>query len=391
MEPSPVLAGKGQSSASRLEIRSTQERAMNHKERFLTAITGGEPDSVPVFELEYSPSAILAIAEHLGWQGPDPKAGPDSEDKDLWLQFQAMHAIMQELDIDAHSYVYTGRTTRLEERPDRFRDELGVVYQESSHGDPIAMEGPVKDADSLKRFHSSLPEAFGLPLLDAMRSEMDERALVFTVPGPFKLGWSLMGSMEGFLLAMAMDEDFTEELCGLAASIAGRLIDQALEQGADAVLIDGDLAFSSNPLISPDDYRRFIKPHHAALIERVHAKNVPVIKHTDGNFWRLLDDFLEVGFDALHPIQPDCMDIEEVKGKAAGRAALIGNIDCVQLLPAGSPSEVEAAVRRTIRAIAPGGGYVLSSSNSIHPGCKPENVVAMLKAAKQHGRYPIGG
>jgi len=367
-----------------------KERAMNHKERFLTAVTGGEPDSVPVFELEYSQSAVSAIAEHLGWQGPDPKAGPDSEDRELWLQFQAMHAIMQELDIDAHSYVYTGRTTRLRERPDRFRDELGVVYQESSHGDPIAMEGPVKDAASLQRLRSSLPEAFELPLFDAIRSEMAARALVFTVPGPFKLGWSLMGSMEDFLLAMAMDEEFTEELCGAAASIAGQLIDQALDRGADAVLIDGDLAFSSNPLISPSDYRRFIKPHHAELIERVHARNTPVIKHTDGNFWLLLEDFLEVGFDALHPIQPDCMDIQEVKGKVAGRSALIGNIDCVQLLPSGSVSEVEAEVRRTIQAVAPGGGYVLSSSNSIHPGCKPENVVAMIRAAKELGRYPLG-
>jgi len=46
-------------------------------------------------------------------------------------------------------------------------------------------------------------------------------------------------------------------------------------------------------------------------------------------------------------------------------------------------------VKETIAAAAPGGGYVISSSNSIHPGCKPENYIAMVKAARKYGDYPI--
>lgn len=45
--------------------------------------------------------------------------------------------------------------------------------------------------------------------------------------------------------------------------------------------------------------------------------------------------------------------------------------------------------RKTIRVAAPGGGYIISSSNSIHPGCKPENYIAMVKAARKYGGYPI--
>ena len=58
-------------------------------------------------------------------------------------------------------------------------------------------------------------------------------------------------------------------------------------------------------------------------------------------------------------------------------------------LPFGTVEEVEQSVRETIAAAAPGGGYIISSSNSIHPGCKPENYIAMVKAARKYGAYPI--
>jgi uroporphyrinogen decarboxylase len=67
----------------------------------------------------------------------------------------------------------------------------------------------------------------------------------------------------------------------------------------------------------------------------------------------------------------------------------MGNIDCTHLLPTGTTAEVEKAVRDTISVAAPGGGYILSSSNTIHPSCKGENYVAMVRAAHKYGRYPV--
>ena len=66
-----------------------------------------------------------------------------------------------------------------------------------------------------------------------------------------------------------------------------------------------------------------------------------------------------------------------------------GNIDCTYLLPLGSEEEVAESVKDTIRVAAPVGGYIISSSNSIHPGVKQENYVAMVKAARRYGAYPI--
>jgi len=71
------------------------------------------------------------------------------------------------------------------------------------------------------------------------------------------------------------------------------------------------------------------------------------------------------------------------------RLTLLGNVDCGRLLCSGAPEEVAAAVKKLIQGCAPGGGYILSSSNSIHSGVKTKNFLAMLEAARKFGQYPI--
>jgi uroporphyrinogen-III decarboxylase len=58
------------------------------------------------------------------------------------------------------------------------------------------------------------------------------------------------------------------------------------------------------------------------------------------------------------------------------------------LLPAGTVAEVEAAVRQVIEDAAAGGGLIIDSSNTYHPGVKPENVMAVFEATHKYGAYP---
>jgi len=80
---------------------------------------------------------------------------------------------------------------------------------------------------------------------------------------------------------------------------------------------------------------------------------------------------VESGIDGYHSIEPRAgMDLGELKRKYGRRLTLLGNVDCARTLVFGSPEEIEAEVRECIRVAAPGGGYVLSSSNCIHRGCR---------------------
>ena len=83
------------------------------------------------------------------------------------------------------------------------------------------------------------------------------------------------------------------------------------------------------------------------------------------------------------------MDIAQLKRDYGEHLVLIGNVDCSTVLVDGPEAAVCLETEQIIRAVAPGGGFILSSSNSIHPGVQPQNYLAMLDTARQVGRYPV--
>ncbi len=93
------------------------------------------------------------------------------------------------------------------------------------------------------------------------------------------------------------------------------------------------------------------------------------------------------GHDGIHPIQSQSMGIIEVKKYLKGKACIIDNIDCRNLLVNGSENEVDSAVKDTIDKVGKDGGYIISSSNSIHPGVEPKNYISMIKAEHKYGVY----
>ena len=126
------------------------------------------------------------------------------------------------------------------------------------------------------------------------------------------------------------------------------------------------------------------------MIEITHDAGHPFIYHGCGNLLPVLDDLVEMGIDALHPIEPKAMNIYEIKPRLYGRVAIIGNVDVGEVLTQGTPETVEADVEEHIRLLAPGGGYAIGSSNSISYYVPADNYRAFLTAIRKHGQYPIG-
>jgi uroporphyrinogen decarboxylase len=215
----------------------------------------------------------------------------------------------------------------------------------------------------------------------------EDKAHFVSITDPFKVSWRRRGSMQNLLMDYVLNPQMVHDLARISTDFDKAVIDMIAGIGADAITMPGDLAGEYTTIMSPKHYREYIKPYHKEIVDHAHQRGLRIVKHTDGNAWPILDDFLEVGFDGLHPIQPQCMDIGEVKAYLAGKMCVLGNIDCRDLLVSGTEEEVEETVRETIEKAAPGGGYIISSSNSIHPGCKPENYIAMVNAAHKYGAY----
>jgi uroporphyrinogen decarboxylase len=115
----------------------------------------------------------------------------------------------------------------------------------------------------------------------------------------------------------------------------------------------------------------------------------PMIFHSDGDITALLDLIIEAHFSGIHPIDPNAMEINQVKKKYGDRLALLGNINMDFPLSRGKPSDVEELVIERISELAPGGGYILSSSNSVAEYIPLKNYQAMLAAGHKYGKYPI--
>jgi uroporphyrinogen decarboxylase len=101
-----------------------------------------------------------------------------------------------------------------------------------------------------------------------------------------------------------------------------------------------------------------------------------------------LEDFLGLGIAGVHPNEKGAMDIRALKAEYGHRVCLMGNVD-LNLLGLGTVEQVRQEVRDLIRDVGPGGGYILTSGNSLASYLLPENVGAMSDAVQQYGRYPI--
>ncbi|MFH2009817.1 MAG: uroporphyrinogen decarboxylase family protein [bacterium] len=156
-----------------------------------------------------------------------------------------------------------------------------------------------------------------------------------------------------------------------------------------AVFMSDDLAHTGGCLVSPKIYRKHVFPWYRKIGDILDGAGLPFLFHSDGKLWDVLDDLADCGVKAIHPVEPQAMDIVELKRRYGGVFCIFGNIDLDYTLPRGTVEEVEALVKKRIAELGPGGGYGLAASNSIPDYVKPENYRAMIETAMRYGKYPI--
>jgi uroporphyrinogen-III decarboxylase len=190
---------------------------------------------------------------------------------------------------------------------------------------------------------------------------------------------------EFFSLALYDQPDLVDELLHRYASWSAAVVRRVCAMGFDVVWTADDIAFKSGLLFSPRMFRERILPHVRKVAENI---TVPWIFHSDGNLTAVLDDLVDLGIAGLHPVEPGAMDIRALKRRYGRRLCLIGNVD-LNTLGAGTPAQVEAEVAALIAGVAPEGGYILGSGNSLASYCRIENIRAMIAARERFGTYPI--
>jgi uroporphyrinogen decarboxylase len=306
-------------------------------------------------------------------------------------QVQSQTDFEELMDFDA---VYCGaKYKRVCEKQDgSYIDEWGVLYKPGPEIQDHPVKGPIISEADLEKYVPPDPDdPYRLGILpDLVRRFKYKRAIAFNCRAEFIWSAFLMG-MDNLLLSFLAAPEFVHRLLNRVLEVNIAVARNAVRAGADVIQLGDDYAGTHGPFVSPRVFKEFMQPRLRKMVEAIHEEGAKVIKHSDGNLWPILEMLVDTGIDGLHPIEPLAgMDIGEVKCRYGDRICVLGNIDCSYLLPHGTTAEVEAAVRECIHKASFGGGHVICSSNSIHSSVKPENYLAMIKAAKKYGRYPEG-
>ncbi len=402
---------------------------MNHRDRVLSALEHKEPDRVPIDFGGTTDSTISA----LGYQVLRSQLGLEpsvTRVADIY-QYTAVveEDVRRALDVDTMPVLDEPAQWRLDtltddspaEFPELFRpqreadgsqvvrDEAGTVVLKMPAGgyyfDPV--HSPLAEATSVQEIDACLDqiEGYDRPAhLDKDYEGLAERArwlrdhtdylLVGYFGGHiFQAAQSLRG-WETFLMDLLVNRRFAEALLDRLADANVRRFARYAEtvgRYVHIVQFEDDLGMQDRPLLRPELYRSAVKPYHARLFRYARSRcDAYLLLHSDGAVAPLIPDLIEMGIDALNPVQTSAagMQAGQLKREFGKEITFWGaGCDSQVVLPFGSPAEVADEVRRRIDELAPGGGYVFAPIHNVQAEVPARNVVTMFQTAREYGVY----
>ncbi len=213
---------------------------------------------------------------------------------------------------------------------------------------------------------------------------------------PFNF-YPFLTGMDRWFMDMKLNEKFyfalSDRLLEIGSELQKRWL-QEVGEYLDFISIYDDLGSQQGLLISHDDYRKFIHPYTKQIIENIkkYAPHVKIYRHACGSCYHVMKDFIELGIDVVHPVQPQARYNEpwRLKKEFGMDITLCGGIDIQTWLPTGTPEQVKEEVKKVMEVYAPGGGFIIAPTHNIEPDTPPENIIAAFDAALEYGKYPIG-
>lgn len=360
--------------------------SMGPRERVLKAIRHEEPDRVPL-DLEIRQEVLEKLMEHVGAYSLEElyhRLGIDI----IRVDIQPVPEFM-----NRGAFFHPRRKWVIEVSPGIFQDEWGIQYRVDRtnryfgfHRHPLAAAKTLKEYNWLDLGD---PRRYGEVVEAINRYGSNYAIMGIATLTLFEQAWQLRGYKE-FVIDMYKNKAFAEELLDRLLELRIKQCRKYVELGVDIVHIGDDVGMQDRMMISPELWREFFKPRLAELIREYNTRGkVYTMYHSDGYITPIIEDLVEIGVDILNPIQPESMDPGSIKRTFGERLTLHGTISVQTTLPQGSPDEVKATVKRTIRECAPGGGLILAPTHAIQPDTSVENILAFYDSVQEYGKYPI--
>ena len=341
---------------------------MNKKERVLAALRREPVDRIPRGELAIEPGFMAMYLADV----EKPMSALEKEiyvRKDLGFDFINMHEFPKTL----LGYADDGYPI--------YQSPYNDIFKETPHSFQL-LKPALEDIEDVEEYQTADLSVATSHLLEFYENNTDF-FLISQINGPVSaLDWAL--GMEDYMCYCMTDPE-------LVAKLADKIMDfeigrakMFLDKEAEAILITDDIAFNTGLLLPPEAMETVAYPFYKKVIREIKAyKDVPVIFHSDGYLYDVLQDIVDCGFDAIQSLQPSAgMDIERVKKEFGDKLCLIGNVDLNYLLPFGTPEDVKKEVKDLAKKAGPD-GFILSTCNILTDAVKVENAKAMYLFDKE--------
>ncbi len=345
---------------------------MGSRERVFAALERRQPDRIPILEWVIDPKVIDVLSSGCSYLDFIEKIELDGVSTNESNDFRT--------DIEI-----------IDEKKGLFKDKWNVTRRFTTEAVAFPMKSPIRRESDLRKCSPPDPrdERLFEKLYEAVKRFKGRKAIIWLGHDAFILPSYLRG-MENLLADYVLNPDFAHKVTEMCVAYNIEEVRRAVEIGAEVVMLSDDYACKRGPLMSPAHFREFVLPGLKRVVEAAKDVGAYVVKHTDGNVWPILDMIIESAIDGINPLEPTAgMDIGEVKTKYGDRVCVVGNIDCSYTLTQRSVEDVCREVEECISKASPGGGHIMSSSNSIHSGVRPENYRAMIEATRKYGNYPL--
>ena len=331
---------------------------MTPKERVRRILKHEDADIVP-YHLSFTIPSAQKLAEHLG---------------ENFLDEIGNHCAIMEAQPP-----YTWE----EIRPDVWRDEFGVVWNRTIDKDIGTVEGTVLPTPTLEGYTFPDPDRPGRfdeypAFVESNRDRFVFGGIGFSL---FERAWTMRG-MANLLEDMLLRPSFVEELLDAILEYNLGVIRRILEFDVDGVRFGDDWGHQRGVMMGPHLWRRFIKPRVAQMYGTVKDAGRAVMIHSCGAVEELFPDLIEIGLDIFNPFQPEEMDVYAVKQKYGADLTFFGGVSTQRTLPYGTPADVKAEVRRLMREVGQGGGYVLAPAHDIPRDASLDNLLALIETVQ---------
>ena len=299
---------------------------LSHRERVIKALSRKEPDRVPL-DLGGTTCSSMHISVY---QKLKAHFGVDSEDviiNKMTLTAAIDEAILKALDIDLRVTIpgTPDKKPIIQVGDDGYQDEYGVVRRmpsSSLYYDLVKspLSGPISIQDVVN-FPWPDPSDPGYThgLRERLRYYREETdyATTLRLPSPFLHTSQFIRGFEDWYIDLAADKELAATLFDATVEHNTALAEELLKAAGDlvdVVAINEDLGFQNGLIVSPELYREMFKPRHIKYFNAVKKHTSAFIHlHSCGSIYKLLPDIIELGVDAINPVQVAAKDMDSDK------------------------------------------------------------------------------